>query len=303
MAATVHHSMPPQDPELSCLVYSYKLKGVSNDHCNQLKSRLLHESNEMIKKFNRFFISVRESLEEREVSTKRIVEILMGFGTYKSVSYHLKTSAFVQDFEHLKAAKCVMDIMKIVHSYCNFFSYEIIEELVLKLGNEEDKKNLSKYTEEFNEYAKRKVYECPTELSPVTETGQAIIYIILDENYDYSTLSHLRHLYQKLCQILQISSSVVRLCRIEPGSIKLIFSLPEHLLEDIFPLSNSKKILLLAQRITKLSSCSYSGSPHIEFDVSTCDYNNNYVLYSNRHQLIDTCHITTHAYSANYSQD
>ena len=270
VTAHVHQSMSPQDPEFLCLVHNYKLKGVSIDHCNELKSRLFHESKEIIKKFNRFFISVRQSLEEREVPIKYVTEILMGFGTFTSVSRHSKTSAFVEDFEHLKAAKCIMEIMEIVRSYCNFFSYDIIEELVIALGNENDKKNLSKYIEEFNEYAKRKVYECPTELSPVTESGQAIIYVTLDENYDDCTLSHLRHLHQKLCQILQISSSVVRLCRIEPGSIKLVFSFPKHLLEDILPLLDKR--LLVALKITNISHCSHSSLPHSEYDVSNYNY-------------------------------
>ena len=183
--------MPPQDPEFLCLVHNYKVKGLSRDHCNELKSRLIYDSNEMIRKFNRFIISVRQSLEERQVPIKHVTEIVMGFGTYKSVSYYSKTSALVEDFEHLKAARCIIDVMEIARSYCNFFSYDIIKELVTLLGSEEEKKNLSKYIEEFNEYAKRKVYECPTELSPVTETGRAIIYVTLDENYDDCTLSHL----------------------------------------------------------------------------------------------------------------
>ena len=207
---------------------------------------------------------------------KHVTEILVGFGTFTSVSRHSKTSAFVEDFDRLKVAKCIMEIMEIVRSYCNFFSYDIIEELVIALGSEEDKKSLAKYTEEFKEYAKRKVCECPTELSQVTESGQAIIYVILDENYYDCTLSHLRYLHQQLCQILQISNSVVHLCHIEPGSIKLIFSLPEHLLKDIFPLSYRKRILLLALRIEKLSHCcishcciGHSSLPHSEFDVSS----------------------------------
>ena len=266
----VHHSgMQSQEPEVSCLVH--KLKGLSIDHCTELKSRLFYESNEMIKKFNRFFISVRQSLEKRQVPMKHVTEVLNGFGTCKSVSRYSKISAFQEDFERLKAAKCMVEIMEIVRSYCNFFSYDIIEELVTALGNEEDQKNLSKYIEEFNDYARRKVYECPTELSPVTETGQAIIYVTLDESYDDCTLSHLRLLQQKLCQILQISSCAIRLCHIESGSIKLVFSLPEHLLKDLFPLSHGKQILLLALKITKLSYCShYSSLPqcHSEFDVS-----------------------------------
>ena len=130
----------------------------------------------------------------------------------------------------------------------------------------------SSYIEEFNNYAKRKVYECPTELSPVTDSGQAIIYVTLDESYDDCTLSHLRLLHGKLCQILQIpSKGVLRLCRIESGSIKLVFSLPERLLKDIFPLSYGKKMLLLSFKITKLSHCSHHYSqPYSEFNVSNC---------------------------------
>ena len=252
----VHHSMQSQEPEFLCLVH--KLKGLSADHCTQLKSRLFYESNEMIKKFNRFFISVRQSLENRQVPIRQVTEILMGFGTFKSVSCYPKTSTFVEKFEALKAAKSMMDIMEIVRSYCNFFSYDIIEELVRALGNEEDQRNLMKYIEEFNDYARRKVYECPTELSPVTETSQAIIYVTLDESYDGCTLSHLRLLQQKLCKVLQISSSVLRLCRIEPGSIKLVFSLPRLVLSEIFPLSQTQEAALLSLKMKLQCGTDYS---------------------------------------------
>ena len=251
ISKSVSNSLTPQEPEFLCLIH--KLKGLHIDHRTELQSRLLYESNEMIKKFNRFFISIRESFDRRKISLELVTEVLMGFGTFKSVSKHTKTSAFEEDFENLKAAKSMMKIMEVVRRYCNFFSYDIIEELVTALGNEEDKMNLAKYIEEFNEYAKRKVYECPTELSSVTETGQAIIYVTLDESYDDCTLSHLRLLQRKLCQILKISNkNVLRLCRIEPGSIKLIFSLPKLLLKEITSLSYEQKVALIALKVTKL---------------------------------------------------
>ena len=250
---SVRHSITPQErPEFLCLIH--KLKGLNIDHRTELQSRLLYESNEMIKKFNRFFISVRESLDRRQISLELVTEVLMGFGTFKSVSKFAKTSAFEEDFENLKAAKSMMAIMEIVRRYCNFFSYDIIEELVTALGDKKDEKNLLKYIEEFNDYAKRKVYECPTELSSVTESGQAIIYVTLDESYDDCTLSHLRLLQRRLCQILNISNKcVLRLCRIEPGSIKLVFSLPKLLLRDILPLSHEQRLLLLSLKITRLN--------------------------------------------------
>ena len=116
-------------------------------------------------------------------------------------------SAFIEHFERLQAAKSMVEIMNIVRTFCNFFSYDIIEELVKALGDEEDKRNLSRYVEAFSQYAaNRKVSECPTELSPTihyTDSGQ---HMILGENYDDCTLSHLRLLQQKFCKILQISS-------------------------------------------------------------------------------------------------
>ena len=253
--------MQPQEPEFLCLVHTIKLRGLSVDHRTELQSRLFYESNEMIKKFNRFFISVRESLDKRQVSIKYVTEVLLGLGTFKSVSRHTKTSAFEEDFECLKAAKSMMEIMEIVRHYCNFFSYDIIEELVRKLGDEEDKSNLLQYIEEFNNYAKRKVYECPTGLSKVTDSGhgQAIIYVILDESYDHCTLSHLRLLQHKLCEILEISSNcVLRLCQIEPGSIKLVFSLPRLVLREILPLSQKQKASLLLLKIKLQCGIDYS---------------------------------------------
>jgi hypothetical protein len=264
---SVHQPLTPQEPEFLCLIH--KLRGLHVDHRTQLQSRLLYESNEMIKKFNRFIISVRKSFDTRQVSLELVTEVLMGFGTFKCVSRHAKTSVFEEDFENLKAAKSMMKIMEIVRCYCNFFSYDIVEELVTALGDEDDKKNLSKYTEEFNEYAKRKVYECPTELSPVTESGQAILYVTLDERYEDCTLSHLRLLQQKLCQILNISNkNVLRLCRVEPGSIKLVFSLPKHLLREITPLSFEQKERLIALKVTKIKC----GHDQFYFTVRNTNY-------------------------------
>ena len=244
--------MRPQEPEFLCLVH--KLRGLQIDHRTELQSRLLYESNEIIKNFNRFIISVRESFDRRGISLERVIEVLMGFGTFTCVSSRAKKFVFEEDFENLKAAESMMKIMEIVRRYCNFFSYDIVEELVTILGDEKDIKNLSKYIEDFNEYAKRKVYECPTELSPVTESGQAIIYVTLDKSYDDCTLSHLQLFHRKLCQILNISSkSVLRLCRIEPGSIKLVFSLPQPLLREILtPLSFEQKERLIALKVIEI---------------------------------------------------
>ena len=216
----------------------------------------------MEKKFNRLFVSVRQSLDRRQIPPKDVIEILMGFGSFKPVSKNTNRSAFEEDFANLQAAKTVQSIMQLVRSYCNFFSYDIIEELVNQLGDEDDKKHLTQYEEDFTSYARRKVYESPFGLSPITESGQAIVCVTLDESYDDCTLSHLRLLQSKLCHILRIKG-VLRLCSVHPGSIKVFFSMPKLLERELFPLSFEQKIALFAHTsvakitITKLECGKY----------------------------------------------
>lgn len=239
-----------KEPDISGIVH--KLEGLSVDHRTELQSRLYSESNQMVKKFNTLFLSVRRSLDRRQVPPKDVKEVLMGFGSFKPVSQKTNRSAFEEDFEQLQAATTIQDIMQLVRSYCNFFSYDIMEELVNQLGDDEDKKTLSQYTEDFNTYAERKVYEGPDEFSPITDSGQAIICVTLDENYDECTLSHLRLLHNKLCHILKIKG-VLRLCRVEPGSIKVIFSMPKLLQRESFPLSVEQEIALFSITTVKIT--------------------------------------------------
>ena len=78
----------------------------------------------------------------------------------------------------------------IVSKYCSFFNYRIIEFIINKLGMEQDKENLSKYKEEFAEYGRRHMFECPSEVGERSDHC-ADMFVALDKNYDNCTVSNL----------------------------------------------------------------------------------------------------------------
>ena len=142
--------------------------------------------------------------------------------------------------------------MSVISRYCSFFNFRILEHIIEELGSAEDAANLSKYKAEFNEYAKRHVFQCPSEVGTVT-SGDAKMFVILDETFNKCSLSTLHLFCSNLREILNLSpGSGLKLCQIEPGSLKLTFQLPYSLLPDIFPLTEEQESALAKLGVTKL---------------------------------------------------
>ena len=153
----------------------------------------------------------------------------------------------------MKTAQRIEEAMAIIGDYCSFFNYHIVELIIDILGTTNDKESLSNYKKEFSEYARRHVYECPSELGTVT-TGDAELFMTLDETYDSYTVSSLQLFVRKLAEILKLSSDAgLKLCRIELGSLKLTFQIPLFVQKDIFPLSIDQKRALAGLGVVHLS--------------------------------------------------
>jgi hypothetical protein len=125
------------------------------------------------------------------------------------------------------------------------------------LGGEEDRENLATYLQEFAEYAKRKVYKCPCEVGQINEDGRSNMFVTLDKSYDNCTVSCLKNFEKELAKILNVSSDVVILCRIAPGSLQLIFQIPLSIQRDIFPLSSEQEVALTKLGVVQLSCGEY----------------------------------------------
>ena len=102
------------------------------------------------------------------------------------------------------------------------------------------------------------MYECPCEVGQLNEAGQSNILVTLDKSYDNCTVSSLKNFERELAEILNVSSDVVViLCRIAPGSLKLIFQILLEIQKTIFPLSREQEVALTELGVAQLSCGEY----------------------------------------------
>ncbi len=159
-----------------------------------------------------------------------------------------------QQIPKLQEAETADGAMSIISGYCSFFNFHILEPIVEELGSPEDAANLSEYKNDFSEYAKRHVFRCPLEVGAITG-DDAKMFVTLDDTFNKCSLNTLRLLCSDLCEALNLSpGSGLKLCQIEPGSLKLMFQLPFSLLQcnAIFPLTKLQESALADLGVEKL---------------------------------------------------
>ena len=146
------------------------------------------------------------------------------------------------------------DIKLIILDYCSFFNFRLLKFLIDVLGTTTDKRKFEQYEREFNEYAKRRIFECQSEMGKPSDTSQANIIVKLDDHYNQCTLNQLKLLEDDFCKILNVTN--LKLCLIAAGCLQLTFQVPWFVKREIFPLSQEQKEALTALHAVRMT-CGY----------------------------------------------
>lgn len=243
-------------PGKPCLTFPIlDKKKLSKEEKEQLEQKLYEDSRQIMFKFQELFSVTLTSLKERNVTVNELSNHLGCLGALKPIHTCSKRGYLM---EELPEAETVDDVMALVREYSSFFNHRMLANIITHVGGEQDKKNLAKYLEDFADYAKRKVFECPREVGAMIEEGHANMFVTLDRSYDNCTVSSLEDFKAELKRILNITSDVmIRLCRLEPGSMKLTFQIPHSVKQAIFPLSDEQETALAHLGIVQLSCGEY----------------------------------------------
>ena len=224
----------------------------------QRYERVSSKSQEMGIKFQKLFTATKKSLRDKKVPISELVGHLECLGFIKPTFKDAGLSPLRHQLPKLAKSETVDDVMSIVKDYCSFFNYHILAHIIDEFGNLKDKENLGAYKKDFEEYAQCCVIEGPLEVGKMNEEGFSNMFVTLDDSFDNCTLSHLNVFIADLRKVLKISSDVdLRLCRINCGSIKLIFQLPHSDQEDIFPLCPKQEASLADLGVVELSCGDY----------------------------------------------
>ena len=224
----------------------------------QLCERRCFESEQMIFKFQELFTATKKSLRDEKVSVAELVGHLECLGPIRPTYRDVSRIPLRCQLPGLANAETIDAVMSVVKDYCSFFNYHMLEHIINEFGTKQDKENMASYKEDFNKYAKCCITECPTKVGKMSEEGCANLFVTLDDSFDNCSVSHLNVFIGNLRKILNIPSNVaLRLCRINLGSIKLIFQIPHSVQQAIFPLSSEQEAELSSLGVGQLSCGDY----------------------------------------------
>ena len=248
------------------------IPNISSENLKKLETRLYSESVSMIEKFGRIFNTFFKSLKDQGVSSEEIIANLKAFGAFSPVKKENRP-LLEEELGRLDHTTASIDkIQSIVFNYSSFFNVRLFSSLVASFGNENDQTQLSEYELEFSEYAKRRVYECPSELGGLN-TNNAILTIKLDSVYKQCSLNQMKLLEVDFCRILKITN--LNLCLVAPGCLRLTFQLPWFVQKQIFPLSKEQQEELASLHVLHII-CGYH---HFACTVKVYTSLNNIEIY------------------------
>ena len=233
------------------------LQCLSEEDKELLHQKLYAESEDMMYKFQRLFSLTTRSLRAREIDGKDLAGHLKCLGHLKPTFKDIGQVPLRKQLPDLEKKESVDDAMSVINLYCSFFNYRMLEHIINELGDEKDKMNLARYKEDFARYGERHIFECPAVVGEMSEEGQANMFVTLDDSFDNCNVNHLYAFVSNLEKVLRMDNVSLRLCRIAPGSLKLIFQLPLSVQREIFPLSCDQESSLAGLGVVHLSCGDY----------------------------------------------
>ena len=188
---------------------------------------------------------------------------------FPQLAHSLTPLPLLQTFFHeLRNAESIEDVLWVIRDYFSFFNYHVVEHIVNVLGTEQDRAELQNYKKEFDEYSKRRVYECSTPYGSKSSADHADLVLKVDSAYEDFTVKELKKFEYRLTKIFCVSpQSVLRLCEVEEGCLQLIFQVPSFVQQEIFPLLSEQEKALAAVGVIRLTCGEY------KFSSEVCRYN------------------------------
>jgi hypothetical protein len=132
----------------------------------------------------------------------------------------------------------------------SFFNHETLAKIINVLGDKDDKDRLADYSKVFKKFCERKVFEVEPGHSTSWQhlsqlKGRKSFAVVLPT--DKETLQNLgdaMKIKKKLAIVLNVQPAALHLHQIDRGCIILVFSVPDSIAQELFPLPKEKLALL-----------------------------------------------------------
>ena len=200
-----------------------------------LEWHLLQDYRKILKSYARLENSLINSLESREVNIEKLDNFV----------WNLVEPPQTQQQKKVEKAETVTAIFIRVRPHKSFFNYDIVEEVSKEFGTPADKKLVAEYVAALNEYCKRSVFEVPPVfIHNASERNDCKQFAFKYTPGNPVTLGDVQIIRRKIASILGINVRLLKLCSIEKGCVKMVFLVPEFVLEIINSISVKQRSAL-----------------------------------------------------------
>ena len=146
-------------------------------------------------------------------------------------SYKLEDVINVLKFHDKKFEKILKDCASIAEvfgkasNYWSFYDHGIIKLLTQKLGTSSSKRKFQRFEEKFQEYSRRRICECPSNVFGEKEKSETVLVLKSELELEDMTLKELRIYQHRMNRILK--TSTMRLLHVDKGCMELSFRVLE----------------------------------------------------------------------------
>lgn len=189
-------------------------------------------------KYANLLTSTRESLKERQKKPVELVAHLMGFRVFLAV---LKKEDILLADQHdkLERADSIDQIFITLSRFWSFLDYEILEDIIIKFGADDDRQNLDEYVQALKEFFDSWKVE-PGKLNVQQIVGGVDTRVKMYFKLDVNSLQQYRDIKAAVARIFEVKVHSLCLCSIEEGCIELVFLYPKVAADTVIPLSDDK---------------------------------------------------------------
>ena len=207
-----------------------KLSQDDKDNATQI---LINNVKDIVKSFSDLSLNTSESLIRREVTVDKLKNVVFSCSKDTKLSDELNSATVTT----IDAA------FSILGNHWSFFNYEILERVIERLGDENDKESLKVFLKKFEEFCKRKIFDiaadsCCHQRGFLRKGRQ--LFVVVTETSMLQYIGEVKQAHHKIATVLGIKSAQLRIHQIDEGSIILVMSVPDDVAETLFPLPKEK---------------------------------------------------------------
>ena len=215
-------------------------------HYFHLEAQREHETRQMTATFAGFVDETCKSIRKK-VTVVEFALWLMQLQAFCPVSHSSESAPLLlaQQINEICQAGSMERVFLILSNYWSWFNHGLLEEIINKFGDEEDRRRLDDFKESFSTFAQNRIVEFsqhPMTFGAAVGDGQTRVPLLfkVDVSWDSVHINQLAEIHRNLASILEVNPHTLYLASIRKGCILMKFLIPSSVAQAVFPLSASQ---------------------------------------------------------------